>query len=46
MAMWQVFYADWQMECCGTPFKVGDEVSWPLLQSDGDEFLDPSDGDP
>jgi hypothetical protein len=20
----------WQMECCGTPFRTGDEVSWRL----------------
>ncbi|UUA09072.1 MULTISPECIES: DUF6578 domain-containing protein [Streptomyces] len=37
MGLWHVFYADWQMECCGTPFSVGDEVSWPLL------LLDPAD---
>ncbi|MFJ2769982.1 DUF6578 domain-containing protein [Streptomyces sp. NPDC087300] len=29
--VWKVSYADWQMECCGTPFAVGDEVAWPLL---------------
>ncbi|MEV6049471.1 DUF6578 domain-containing protein [Streptomyces sp. NPDC052107] len=27
----RVFYEDWQMECCGTPFAVGDEVSWKLV---------------
>ncbi|MFB0620036.1 DUF6578 domain-containing protein [Streptomyces sp. AGS-58] len=26
----RVFYEDWQMECCGTPFAVGDEVAWRL----------------
>ncbi|MEU6380878.1 DUF6578 domain-containing protein [Streptomyces sp. NPDC046909] len=31
MGLWHVFYEDWQMECCGTPFSVGDEVGWPLL---------------
>ena len=31
MGFWQVFYESWQMECCGTPFSVGDEVAWPLL---------------
>ncbi|MFF4268393.1 DUF6578 domain-containing protein [Streptomyces sp. NPDC001536] len=36
MGLWHVFYEDWQMECCGTPFSVGDEVSWPLLLSEGD----------
>ncbi|KOU57516.1 hypothetical protein ADK57_38670 [Streptomyces sp. MMG1533] len=39
MGLWHVFYADWQMECCGTPFSLGDEVSWPLLLSDADEVL-------
>ncbi|MET8559978.1 DUF6578 domain-containing protein [Streptomyces flaveolus] len=32
----RVFYADWQMECCGTPFAVGDEVAWRLVPA-GDE---------
>ncbi|MGI5374932.1 DUF6578 domain-containing protein [Streptomyces sp. CA-251387] len=39
MGLWHVFYEDWQMECCGTPFKVGDEVSWPLLFTDADDAL-------
>ncbi|MEU6675654.1 DUF6578 domain-containing protein [Streptomyces sp. NPDC046925] len=30
MALWNVMYDDWQMECCGTPFSVGDEVTWQL----------------
>ncbi|MFF1697122.1 DUF6578 domain-containing protein [Streptomyces sp. NPDC058257] len=30
MALWNVMYEDWQMECCGTPFSVGDEVTWQL----------------
>lgn len=30
MAMWHVMYDSWQMECCGTPFSVGDDVAWPL----------------
>jgi hypothetical protein len=25
-----VFVEDWQHECCGAPFAVGDDVSWPL----------------
>lgn len=25
-----VWMAGWQMECCGTPFRTGDEVSWRL----------------
>ncbi|MGW1952051.1 DUF6578 domain-containing protein [Streptomyces sp. NPDC001920] len=39
MGLWHVYYADWQMECCGTPFSLGDEVSWPLLLSDADDVL-------
>ncbi|WP_328668734.1 DUF6578 domain-containing protein [Streptomyces sp. NBC_00328] len=39
MGLWRVFYADWQMECCGTPFSVGDEVTWPLLLDEGGETL-------
>ncbi|MFE2034052.1 DUF6578 domain-containing protein [Streptomyces scopuliridis] len=31
MALWKIMYDSWQMECCGEPFSVGDEVSWPLL---------------
>ncbi|MEU8469240.1 DUF6578 domain-containing protein [Streptomyces sp. NPDC029006] len=31
MARMRVFYGNWQMECCGTPFAVGDEVAWMLV---------------
>ncbi|MEV8564392.1 DUF6578 domain-containing protein [Streptomyces sp. NPDC051322] len=30
MTVWQVMYAGWAMECCGTPFSVGDEVVWEV----------------
>ena len=39
MGLWHVFYADWQMECCGTPFSVGEEVRWPLLFHAADDIL-------
>ncbi|CAM5745449.1 hypothetical protein SAFG77S_12779 [Streptomyces afghaniensis] len=39
MGLWHVIYEDWQMECCGTPFSVGDEVSWPLLLQDADRVF-------
>ncbi|MEU6095336.1 DUF6578 domain-containing protein [Streptomyces sp. NPDC047079] len=39
MGIRKVFYADWQMECCGSPFSVGEEVSWPLLLTDADDVL-------
>ncbi len=25
-----VLYEGWQMECCGTPFCIGDTVLWPI----------------
>ncbi|MDN3263864.1 hypothetical protein QWJ26_29460 [Streptomyces sp. CSDS2] len=33
----RVFYEDWQMECCGLPFAVGDEVAWPLVAVTAEE---------
>jgi hypothetical protein len=30
----RVYYEAWQLECCGDPFQVGDEVSWRLVASD------------
>jgi len=26
-----VFYEEWQMACCGEPFKVGDRINWLVL---------------
>jgi hypothetical protein len=37
MALMRVFYEDWQMECCGSPFSVGDEVGWPLVAACGQD---------
>lgn len=25
---YRVFYDDWQMQCCGDPFTIGDRVEW------------------
>ncbi|WP_225827868.1 DUF6578 domain-containing protein [Streptomyces naphthomycinicus] len=36
----RVFYEHWQMECCGTPFAVGDEVRWRLVTVDTREERD------
>lgn len=33
-----VLYDDWQMQCCGTPFKVGDTVRWLVLKMDSDNI--------
>ncbi|WP_344013265.1 DUF6578 domain-containing protein [Streptomyces thermospinosisporus] len=38
MGLRHVIYEDWQMECCGEPFAVGDEVAWPLLLKDAGTF--------
>lgn len=27
-----VFYECWQMECCGTPFSIGDRVKSPVMK--------------
>jgi hypothetical protein len=38
-----VFYAGWQYECCGDPFRVGDQVAGPLKVSFGGERWMPAD---
>ncbi|WP_328539092.1 DUF6578 domain-containing protein [Streptomyces sp. NBC_00344] len=35
MTVWRVMYDDWAMECCGTPFSVGDEVVWDVARDTG-----------
>lgn len=30
---------DWQMQCCGTAFRIGDEVSWTLAPENRTEEL-------
>ncbi|GHI08186.1 DUF6578 domain-containing protein [Streptomyces cellostaticus] len=37
MTLMRVFYEDWQMECCGRTFSVGDEVGWRLVSVDEGE---------
>ena len=27
-----IHYDDWQMQCCGTPFSVGEVVKWPIAK--------------
>ncbi|POX54775.1 hypothetical protein C3489_12855 [Streptomyces sp. Ru71] len=39
MGLWHVYYEGWQLECCGTPFAPGEEVSWPLLLNDAEDVL-------
>ncbi|MCS0605245.1 hypothetical protein NX794_29140 [Streptomyces sp. LP11] len=36
MPRMRVFYESWQVECCGTPFAVGDEVTWRLVAVEPD----------
>ena len=31
MSTWPVFVQDWQCECCGDAFALGDDVAWTLL---------------
>ena len=35
-----VWIAGWQMECCGTPFRTGSEVSWRLRSATDVGWLD------
>ncbi|GAA0905054.1 DUF6578 domain-containing protein [Streptomyces thermoalcalitolerans] len=39
MAVRWVFYENWQMECCGTPFSVGEKVSRPVRPVDPEDVL-------
>ncbi|MFC0597296.1 DUF6578 domain-containing protein [Streptomyces palmae] len=45
MSMLTVFYADWEMECCGKPFSVGDEVTWTVMRVDPADPLRPVSAD-
>lgn len=29
-----IFYEDWQMDCCGDPFAIGDDVNWVCVKGD------------
>ncbi|NGN62678.1 hypothetical protein G5C51_02020 [Streptomyces sp. A7024] len=31
----------WQLQCCGTPFSIGDEVTWTLGDADMDWLAEP-----
>ena len=31
----KIFYDLWEMECCGTPFKIGERVDWLVRNIDG-----------
>lgn len=35
-----VLYEDWQMQCCGVPFAVGDSVCWPVLPYNWEPLVD------
>lgn len=34
-----VYVADWQIQCCGEEFAVGDVVTWPILARDRSDDL-------
>ena len=31
-----IYISDWQMQCCGTPFKIGDAVGWLVCKYEDD----------
>jgi len=35
----KAFYDSWQMECCGTPFAVGDKIKWLVLTVEKDDLF-------
>ncbi|MFJ6844077.1 DUF6578 domain-containing protein [Streptomyces griseoluteus] len=35
-----VWVDDWQMQCCGEDFAVGDVVSWTLLEAGPEDYAD------
>ena len=34
-----VYIEDWQMQCCGIPFRIGDNINWTVIEY-GDDFRD------
>ena len=34
-----VWVDDWQLQCCGTPFAIGDEVTWTLSSTPDRDWL-------
>ncbi|MFF4395986.1 DUF6578 domain-containing protein [Streptomyces sp. NPDC001480] len=38
MVLRRALYEGWQMECCGRPFSVGDEVTWPVMPMEPDDM--------
>ncbi|MFC8724743.1 DUF6578 domain-containing protein [Streptomyces bacillaris] len=35
-----IWIDDWQMQCCGRSFALGDVVSWTLLEVDPEDYAD------
>ncbi|MGW7194964.1 DUF6578 domain-containing protein [Streptomyces chryseus] len=42
MALWRIMYDGWQMESCGEPFSVGDEVRWQLSLRRPEDLISPA----
>jgi hypothetical protein len=36
----KVWYSDWQLQCCGAPFAVGDVIEWGISHGGHDEVLE------
>lgn len=34
-----IFYEDWQMDCCGEPFAIGDGVNWTCVKGADGELV-------
>ncbi|MCL2125363.1 MAG: hypothetical protein FWH33_05160 [Oscillospiraceae bacterium] len=35
-----VSYDDWEMQCCGDPFKIGDRIKWPVYKRVDEDNID------
>ncbi|MFF3787962.1 DUF6578 domain-containing protein [Streptomyces sp. NPDC001933] len=35
-----IWVDDWQIQCCGEAFKLGDSVSWQLVEIDPEDYAD------
>ena len=41
-----VLVENWQMQCCGMPFKVGEHVEWTVIKNMPNEYWDKFDREP
>lgn len=35
----KIYYEGWQLDCCGTPFAIGDTVKWACIRFDHADWV-------